>query len=117
MSERIFEAYLDLLRSREKSIDSALERRIEIDRQRQERESKAGNPLPACVKCKGTGTVSCFRCYGTGKDKCIICRGSGCTWIGLPPRMMLCSCMGGKVGCVGCNGKGKEPCSCTFAEK
>ena len=76
-----------------------------------------------CSKCNGSGKITCPWCHGSGKRVCGACGGSGHRFVGVTKYNLSgfqncpfcfagrtnCTCMGGKVVCSLCRGKGILP--------
>jgi hypothetical protein len=82
--------------------------------------------VEACSSCGGKGKVNCPACHGTGGTTCPKCHGA--TRYGVHETRMVanvgrpgytqkrelvykvCRCMGGKVNCLACTGRGTKVC-------
>ncbi len=104
---------------------------IPVHRPKEFEERTEQAPVPhteaveTCGSCLGMGMVNCGPCGGTGRTNCGFCGGRGYrermetrteTGPGGAPTVRTetirenCTCMGGKVNCTACSGRGKVQC-------
>jgi len=106
--------------------DIPFERPTDFKEQEQKLLVPHTDSIEKCTTCEGKGNVRCPSCHGLGKINCPKCNGTGrytqyetrsVPNVGKPgythktePVQKMCMCMGGKVRCSACAGRGTKVC-------